>query len=200
MKLLGYSPYHMYECCLFGRLPHINVFKEAIVAYHNRFSGLKRYDAADYTKWFAEYDVSHLLLTLLYSLLLIIPLPFLTQASQLVVERGTRCMITDKEWTQCLIEIPSYMGVDIINAYLSDPDVKFILTEREPASWVKSFNATVSQFLIGGTKFPVNIARRFEPLIEGFLSLGELMYDSYSDGRRLPDPENTLNLERNYKE
>jgi hypothetical protein len=28
------------------------------------------------------------------------------------------------------------MGMDLIKAYLKDPDVKFILTERDPDKWV----------------------------------------------------------------
>lgn len=41
----------------------MEICEEAVIAQNNRFSGIKRYDRADFNKWFAEYDVkpySHL--------------------------------------------------------------------------------------------------------------------------------------------
>jgi hypothetical protein len=58
MQILGYKPYHIYECCVYGGVPHLKVFKEAIIAEFNRLSGVRRYSRADYDKWLADYDVS----------------------------------------------------------------------------------------------------------------------------------------------
>lgn len=57
MQILGFKPYHSYECMIVHGVPHMEVEYEAVMAQHNRFSGIKRYDRADFEKWFAEYDV-----------------------------------------------------------------------------------------------------------------------------------------------
>lgn len=58
MQILGYKPYHMYECCAIGGVPHMKTFKEGIIAEFNRLSGGKRYSRADFDKWLGDYDVS----------------------------------------------------------------------------------------------------------------------------------------------
>lgn len=58
MQILGYNTYHMYECCAVNGLPHMEILGEAIVAQHNRLSGIKRFTRDDFEKWFANYDVS----------------------------------------------------------------------------------------------------------------------------------------------
>jgi hypothetical protein len=60
MQILGFKTYHLYECINAGGLAHIKIFKEAITAYYNQLSGIKRYDRADCEKWLADYDVSEL--------------------------------------------------------------------------------------------------------------------------------------------
>jgi tubulin beta len=41
-----------------GGLPHMKVFQEAIIAQHNPFSAIKRYESVELDKWMAGYDVS----------------------------------------------------------------------------------------------------------------------------------------------
>lgn len=53
--MLGYKPYHMYECVMRG-VTHLDLCREAM---RNKFLGEgKPYDKADFDKWFANYDVS----------------------------------------------------------------------------------------------------------------------------------------------
>ena len=58
MQILGYKPYHMYECAAIGGLSHIKIFKEGVIARFNHFSGIKKLTRADCDKWLAGYDVS----------------------------------------------------------------------------------------------------------------------------------------------
>ncbi|KAJ5677535.1 uncharacterized protein N7477_003168, partial [Penicillium maclennaniae] len=56
MQILGYRPYHMYECCAIGGVPHMKTFKEGIIAEVDPLSGTKRYSRADFDKWLGDYD------------------------------------------------------------------------------------------------------------------------------------------------
>jgi hypothetical protein len=56
MKILGYKPYHMYECVM-GGTGQMKILEEGVLAHHNRFLGIKRYDKEDFEKWLADYDV-----------------------------------------------------------------------------------------------------------------------------------------------
>lgn len=58
MQILSYKPYHMYECCAIGGVPHMRVLNEVVTSEYNRLSGIKKYTKADYDKWLADYDVS----------------------------------------------------------------------------------------------------------------------------------------------
>lgn len=60
MQILGFKTYHIYECVAVSELAHLKIFKEAITAYYNQLSGIKRYDLADCEKWLANYDVREL--------------------------------------------------------------------------------------------------------------------------------------------
>lgn len=39
-------------------ISHMKIMQEALLASHNHFLGIKRYDRADFDKWFADYDAS----------------------------------------------------------------------------------------------------------------------------------------------
>ena len=92
------------------------------------------------------------------------------------------------------------MGTDALKAYAEDPDVKFILTERDPDKWVKSVNSTVAEVVKIASSFPINILKHFEAESGQFFHLNCVMYDALSDGTRLPDPRNPSALRRNYVE
>lgn len=57
MQILGYKAYHMFECVIVRGTEHMEICEEAVIAQNNRFSGIKRYDRADFDKWFADYNV-----------------------------------------------------------------------------------------------------------------------------------------------
>ncbi|KAJ3489899.1 hypothetical protein NLG97_g5899 [Lecanicillium saksenae] len=53
LQMLGYKPYHMYECVMSG-YTHMSLLNEAL---RNKYLGEgKPYDKADFDKWLAAYD------------------------------------------------------------------------------------------------------------------------------------------------
>ncbi|PWY84009.1 hypothetical protein BO83DRAFT_374403 [Aspergillus eucalypticola CBS 122712] len=100
----------------------------------------------------------------------------------------------------CLMEIPSYIGLRALAGYIEDPDIKFIVTERSPDKWVKSFNNTVGEAIMAGHKFPLNILRRFDSEVGQFFNLADVMYWAYSDGTNPGHPNNEAALRKNYVE
>ncbi|GAB1198164.1 hypothetical protein APSETT444_007472 [Aspergillus pseudonomiae] len=155
MRILGFSPYHMTEACFNGPV-HMKILEEAVIAQHNRFSGIKRYERAEFDKWLSEYD--------------------------------------------CFIELPSYLGTQALEVYAEDPDVKFILTYRDPDKWVTSMNNTVANVVRMATAFPMNILKHFDIILAGFLRLNQIMWWAISDGTNPGDPDNEARLRRNYVE
>jgi len=61
MKILGYRPYHLFETVTVHGETHLKIFKEALIAQFNYFSGIRRLRKPDVEKWLADYDVSHIL-------------------------------------------------------------------------------------------------------------------------------------------
>lgn len=98
-----------------------------------------------------------------------------------------------------IVELPSYFGTAVIEAYLEDPDVKFLLTERTPASWARSFNSFIAGTVLGPfSKFPLNVAQYFHPVLHRFIRLNKVMYDVFGRGTFAGEPENIEILEENY--
>ncbi|KAB8263007.1 P-loop containing nucleoside triphosphate hydrolase protein [Aspergillus pseudonomiae] len=155
MRILGFSPYHMVEACFNGPV-HMMILEEAVIAQHNRFSGIKRYERAEFDKWLSEYD--------------------------------------------CFIELPSYLGTQALEVYAEDPDVKFILTYRDPDKWVTSMNNTVANVVRMATTFPMNILKHFDIILKRFLRLNQIMWWAISDGTNPGDRDNEARLRRNYVE
>ncbi|KAJ5379551.1 hypothetical protein N7509_012670 [Penicillium cosmopolitanum] len=56
MKILGYNPYHMYECCVVQGTPHMKTLQDAVTAQHNRFSGKRKFEKPDFDRWLGDYD------------------------------------------------------------------------------------------------------------------------------------------------
>ncbi|KAJ5182786.1 hypothetical protein N7492_000402 [Penicillium capsulatum] len=156
MQILGFKPYHLFECVVVHGLPHVEIFKEAVTAQYNRLSGVKRYDRADCDKWMTGYD--------------------------------------------CLVEIPSYMGMDVMEAYVDDPDVKFILTERDPQKWASSVNKTAAQVAGLATQFPTNILKYFDGFLYEFLRMNQIVYRAMAGGTQVGDPDNEEMLCKYYTE
>ncbi|KAJ5306005.1 hypothetical protein PENANT_c047G00889 [Penicillium antarcticum] len=98
----------------------------------------------------------------------------------------------------CLVEIPSYMGMDLIGEYLKDPEVKFILTERDPDKWVNSVNNTAGGVAKMGYEFPFSILKYFDATLYDFLDLNDLVYKALSGCTEMGDPDNRENLRQYY--
>jgi hypothetical protein len=175
MQILGFKPYHLYECIAVHGLPHMQVFKEAIVAQYNRIAGVKKFTQSDFENWLGDYDVSRLV----------------SFSRSIQYEHWADTM-------QCLIEVPSYMGMDLIQAYLKDPDVKFILTERDPDKWVTSVNKTAGGVANMAQQFPFSILKYFDATLYEFLDLNELVYRALSGCTLLDGPNNRENLRQYY--
>ncbi|KAJ5693174.1 hypothetical protein N7462_002597 [Penicillium macrosclerotiorum] len=150
MQILGFRPYHLYECILVHGLSHMRVFKEAIIAQYNRMSGVKRYTRPDFEKWIGDYD--------------------------------------------CLVEIPSYLGKNIFEAYANDPEVKFILTERRPDSWARSLNNSAGGVVALSSQFPFNILKHFDATLHEFLEVNCMVYSALSGCTKPGDPDNEKEL------
>ncbi|CEJ55879.1 hypothetical protein PMG11_02109 [Penicillium brasilianum] len=94
----------------------------------------------------------------------------------------------------CMVEIPSYMGKDLLGAYADDPDVKFILTERQPEKWARSVNNSAGGVVKMAESFPMNILKNFDPTLCEFMRINILIYDALARGTRPGDPDNEEEL------
>lgn len=101
---------------------------------------------------------------------------------------------------KCLIEAPSYLGTRVLEMYAEDPDVKFILTERNPDKWVRSMNGAIGELVAAGNSFPLNILKHFDEYLSNSLRSIELLYFRWSNGTSLGDPNNEIALRTNYAE
>lgn len=97
-----------------------------------------------------------------------------------------------------LLELPCYIPMQTVHAYLNDPDVKFILTERSPDSWVKSFNGFVGKIVDITSAFPMSLLKYFNLSLYRMWYLNILMYDMYSNNTRRGHPDNQRFLRANY--
>lgn len=176
MLILGFKPYHLFECFTVHGVPHMEIFKEAIISQYNRLSGVKRFNRADCDKWLAGYDVSAF------------PMPIHTIQTK------------QSNSAQCLVEIPSYMGMDVMEAYVEDPNVKFILTERKPEKWAASVNKTAAQVAKSGEEFPMNILKHFDPFLNIFIRINQLVYGAMAGCTQPGDPDNEEMLCKYYTE
>lgn len=156
MKILGYKPYHMYECAGVQGPPHMRTLEEAVIAQHNRLSGYRKYERPDFDRWLGDYD--------------------------------------------CIVEIASFIGKDIIKSYANDPDVKFILTERNPEKWAKSVNNTAAKVVTMGSQFPMSVLKHFDEMLSSFISLNITVYRAFAGSTAPGDPENERMLTEFYKE
>jgi hypothetical protein len=98
------------------------------------------------------------------------------------------------------VEVPSFFGTAVIEAYADDPNVKFILTERDPEKWVASFNNTAGTLMKMADSFPLVILRYFDGPLNLFLKLNQTICWALSDKTNVGDAENEIAMRRNYTE
>jgi hypothetical protein len=91
-----------------------------------------------------------------------------------------------------------FIGPDLIDAYLQDPDVKFILTERNPDKWVTSVDNTIGNVVRFYGQFPASILRYLDTYLYNISYLGQLIYLALSDGTKPDHPRSKEALRQNY--
>lgn len=69
-------------------------------------------------------------------------------------------------------DIPSFNLEDVVKAY---PDAKFILTTRDPQSWLRSVTNTIGKAMIKVQQFPFSILRFFDYQLYTDLKMAESM-------------------------
>lgn len=78
----------------------------------------------------------------------------------------------------------------MIKAYASDPNTKFILTERSPAKWAASVNNTAGNVVKMATSFPMVILKHFDEYLKTFLDLNVLVYGAWAAGTNPGEKDN----------
>ncbi|KAL7781632.1 hypothetical protein V8C37DRAFT_417130 [Trichoderma ceciliae] len=97
-----------------------------------------------------------------------------------------------------IIEVSSYMPLQINRAYLDDPNVKFLLTEREPDKWAKSFNRQVGHMNDYLASIPISILRHFDKGLWYHWHFNALVYGLFSGMTKRGHPENEQILRQSY--
>ncbi|GFF42017.1 hypothetical protein IFM51744_05002 [Aspergillus udagawae] len=100
----------------------------------------------------------------------------------------------------CLVEIPSFLSPALLDEYAQDPEVKFILTERDPDRWAKSINGTAGFIVNAAASFPLNLLKHFDEELGIFLALNTTLYGASADGTKPGQMGNEAALRRNYVE
>ncbi|KAJ5112168.1 hypothetical protein N7532_000213 [Penicillium argentinense] len=98
----------------------------------------------------------------------------------------------------CIVEVASFIGKDIIEAYAADPDVKFILTERDPDKWARSVNNTAGHVVNMEKKLPFSVLKYFDPYVSSFLSLNVTIYRALAGSTAPGDKDNERMLRKLY--
>ncbi|KAJ5263166.1 hypothetical protein N7478_010771 [Penicillium angulare] len=146
LQILGFKPYHVYECFIVNGTEHTKIFTETAIAQFNRLSGIKRATRADCDKWFANYDA--------------------------------------------IVEVTSLLSTEVLESYAKDPDVKFILTERDPRKWALSINNSGGKAFQAVSSFPLNILKYFDSQLYHFIEPHLVMYNAFASGTRPGDTDN----------
>lgn len=99
---------------------------------------------------------------------------------------------------KCLIEIPAFMGKDLLEIYAKDPEVKFILAERKPEKWARSVNNSAGGVVRMAESFPMNVLKHFDATLFEFMKANILVYDALAGCTRPGDPDNEQMLCAHY--
>lgn len=100
-------------------------------------------------------------------------------------------------YSQCLVECPCYFGTAGIKLYVSDPNIKFILTTRSPQSFSKSLGGTLGTYYAKLGRWPFNLARYFDTFIWELERMFGIMTHRWSDGLHPDDAGFGAALEKN---
>jgi hypothetical protein len=100
----------------------------------------------------------------------------------------------------CLVESPCYLGRAGIEAYLADPEVKFILTQRSASSFAKSLEGSLGYYYGKLHRFPLCVTRWCDPFVYELERMFGLMTHRWSGGLHPGDPGFRAALEGSYEE
>ncbi|KAK7991947.1 hypothetical protein PG988_000741 [Apiospora saccharicola] len=100
----------------------------------------------------------------------------------------------------CLIESPCYLGASGIRTYVDDPNVKFILTQRSPASFAKSLAGSLGCYYAKLHEWPLTAARVCDGFVWELERMFRLMTFRWSHGLHPSDPGFRQALEQSYVE
>ncbi|KAK7921379.1 hypothetical protein PG985_009401 [Apiospora marii] len=70
-----------------------------------------------------------------------------------------------------IVEMPFFMLSEVVAAY---PDAKFLLTERDPDKWAKSWLNTIGPLTLQFQQFPTNVLKYLHPLSRNMAQFGVL--------------------------
>ena len=99
-----------------------------------------------------------------------------------------------------VIEVPSYLGPAVLGAYAADPGVKFLLTERDPDAWVRSYDRSVGALLRATRVMPLRLLQHFDTFNREFFRLTDLLWSVFADDRAPEDPAALPVLRKRYVE
>lgn len=99
-----------------------------------------------------------------------------------------------------LVEVGSYLPRQTVEAYVDDPDVRFLLTERDPGQWAASFDSFVGGVIAACRRPPLSLLQYFNPMIWHLAVVNNMCYWLFAD-RLMPGAPGRLEaLQRNYVE
>ncbi|KAI1497256.1 P-loop containing nucleoside triphosphate hydrolase protein [Biscogniauxia marginata] len=94
-----------------------------------------------------------------------------------------------------IIEMPFFMIHSIVNAY---PDAKFLLTERDPEKWAKSYINTIGKLQMKLSTFPYSLLPIFDSYAGSMKTFGAKMCNYCTNGYGITE-EGHKCLVENYK-
>lgn len=94
----------------------------------------------------------------------------------------------------------SVLSEEALESYVQDPDVKFILTERDPVKWARSINNTGAKAFEAFGEFPLNFLKYFDTQLYHFAEAHRVVYTAWASGTRPGEPDNEAMLCKYYKE
>ncbi|KAI0025902.1 P-loop containing nucleoside triphosphate hydrolase protein [Xylariomycetidae sp. FL0641] len=97
-----------------------------------------------------------------------------------------------------IIEIPSYLGTDVVAAYRDDPGVKFLLTERDPGRWARSFTRSVGAMVGATHAWPLGVCKYLDATLYHFFAAVDVLWRVWADGHPPDAPEARGALQANY--
>ncbi|KAI1081816.1 P-loop containing nucleoside triphosphate hydrolase protein [Whalleya microplaca] len=95
-----------------------------------------------------------------------------------------------------IIEMPFFMIRSVLKAY---PDAKFLLTERDPDKWVKSFCNTIGRTSVAMNSFPTSLFKQLDGFASGMAHFGKRTLDYFSNGYGMSE-EGRRHLAENYRD